>query len=75
MRFASNTNYWRGGRPYLDGYIVQFTKDPQALVVRLEAGALDLVNYPPTSDAMRLGKDPAIEVLPAYDVGLTTSSG
>ena len=47
MSFAKNKNYWRSGRPYLDGYVVQFTKDPQAMVVRLEAGALDLVNYPP----------------------------
>jgi peptide/nickel transport system substrate-binding protein len=70
VSFARNPNYWRSGRPYLDGYTVQFTKDPQAMVVRLEAGALDFVNYPPTSDAIRLSKDAAYQILPAYDVGL-----
>jgi peptide/nickel transport system substrate-binding protein len=70
VSFAKNTNYWRSGRPLLDGYVVQFTKDPQALVLRLEAGALDLVNYPPTSDAIRLSKDPGYQIFPAYDVGL-----
>jgi peptide/nickel transport system substrate-binding protein len=70
VAFTKNTNYWRSGRPYLDGYIVSFTKDPQALVVRLEAGALDFMNYPPTNDAIRLGKDPNYQVLPAFDVGL-----
>lgn len=70
VAFTRNPNYWRSGRPYLDGYSVSFTKDPQALVVRLEAGALDFMNYPPTSDAIRLGKDPNYQLLPAYDVGL-----
>jgi peptide/nickel transport system substrate-binding protein len=70
VSFARNTSYWRSGRPYVDGYVVQFTKDPQALVVRLEAGALDLVNYPPTSDAIRLSKDAGYQIFPAYDVGL-----
>jgi peptide/nickel transport system substrate-binding protein len=70
VAFARNANYWRSGRPYLDGYTVQFTKDPQAMVVRLEAGALDFVNYPPTSDAIRLSKDSGYQILPAYDVGL-----
>ena len=70
VSFTRNQNYWQGSRPYLDGYAVSFTKDPQALVVRLEAGALDFVNYPPTSDAIRLAKDAAYQVLPAFDVGL-----
>ena len=71
VSFTRNQNYWQGSRPYLDGYAVSFTKIvPQALVVRLEAGALDFVNYPPTSDAIRLAKDAAYQVLPAFDVGL-----
>ena len=70
VSFAKNPNYWQTGRPYLDGYVVSFTKDPQALVLRLEAGALDFVNYPPTTDAIRLSKDPNYQILPAYDVGL-----
>jgi len=70
VSFAKNPNYWRSGRPYLDGYVVSFTKDPQAMIVRLEAGALDFVNYPPTSDAIRLSKDSTYQVLPAFDVGL-----
>ncbi|MBV9328103.1 MAG: ABC transporter substrate-binding protein [Chloroflexi bacterium] len=67
--FARNTNYWRSGRPYLDGYQVAITKDPQAMMVRLEAGALDFVNYPQTSDALRLTGDAKYQVLPAFDLG------
>jgi peptide/nickel transport system substrate-binding protein len=69
VSFTRNKNYWVSGRPYLDGYNVAVTKDPQAMVVRLEAGALDFVNYPQTSDALRLDKDPKYQVLPAYDLG------
>src|SRR5207302_9902349 len=45
------------------------TKDPQAMMVRLEGGAVDFVNYPQTSDALRLNKDPKYQVLPAYNLG------
>jgi peptide/nickel transport system substrate-binding protein len=69
VSFARNKNYWQSGRPYLDGYQVSITKDLQAMVVQLEAGALDFVNYPQTSDALRLNKDPKYQVLPAYDLG------
>ena len=43
VQFREEHELLASGRPYLDGYVVQFTKDPQALVVRLEAGALDFV--------------------------------
>ena len=69
VSFTRNKNYWLSGRPYLDGYNVAITKDPQAMMVRFEAGALDFVNYPQTSDALRLDKDPKYQVLPAYDLG------
>ena len=69
LSFARNKNYWQSGRPYLDGYQVAITKDPQAMMVRLEGGALDFVNYPQTSDALRLNKDPKYQVLPAYNLG------
>ena len=69
VSFARNKNYWVSGRPFLDGYNVAITKDPSAMIVRFEAGALDFVNYPQTSDALRLDKDPKYQVLPAYDLG------
>jgi peptide/nickel transport system substrate-binding protein len=69
VSFTRNKNYWQSGRPYLNGYQVAITKDPQAMMVRLEAGALDFVNYPQTSDALRLTSDPRYQVLPAYDLG------
>src|SRR5215471_5360053 len=69
VAFAKNKNYWRSGRPYLDGYQAAITKDPQAMMLRFEAGALDFVNYPQTSDAIRLKDDPKYQVLPAYNLG------
>ena len=38
-------------------------------MARLEGGALDFVNYPQTSDALRLNKDPKYQILPAYNLG------
>ena len=50
--------YWRSGRPYLDEVYIQVTKDIQATIIQLEAGALDAVLAVPPREVGRLGKDP-----------------
>jgi peptide/nickel transport system substrate-binding protein len=54
MRFTKNKNYWQSGRPYLDEIVTTVSRDPQAMVVSLEAGALDLILNPPLTDFVRL---------------------
>jgi peptide/nickel transport system substrate-binding protein len=57
LTFVKNKDYWRSGRPYLDGVNVQLAKDQAALMVQLEAGALDSVDQPSIVDAVRLRED------------------
>ncbi len=54
LTYASNPNYWQSGRPLLDSIHVSILRDPQAMMVQLEAGALDAVRYPPRQDFVRL---------------------
>jgi peptide/nickel transport system substrate-binding protein len=69
VSFTKNKNYWQTGLPYLDGYQVLFSRDGQAMIAALEAGASDFVNYPLASEAIRLSKDPKFEMQAIYDVG------
>ena len=50
------------GKPYVDELCVQFFKDQQAMVAQLEGGALDVVDSPPTPDAVRPQNDPNFQV-------------
>jgi peptide/nickel transport system substrate-binding protein len=64
VRLARNTNYWRNDRPYLDEVVVSISRDAQASVVRLEAGALDVVGFGlPVTAAARLQTDPKYQVV------------
>ena len=56
IRVAKNKNYWQSGRPYVDEIVTTILRDPQAMVVSLESGALDLVLNPPVNDFVRLQK-------------------
>ena len=69
ITFEKNTNYWRSGRPYLDGYQFTFYRDAQAMITSLESGALDYVSYPQISDALRLKNDPNYQVQAIFDAG------
>jgi peptide/nickel transport system substrate-binding protein len=62
ISFVKNTNYWRSNRPYLDGFNVRVL-DPQAALVQLEAGTVDLVRSPQVSDAIRMKADPNYQVI------------
>ena len=61
--WLKNKSYWQAGKPYFDELYVQFFKDQQAMVVALEAGAIDVADSPPTPDAVRLQKDANFQVL------------
>jgi peptide/nickel transport system substrate-binding protein len=63
LRLAKNQSYWRPGKPYFDELLVKFFKDQQAMVAQLEGGALDVVDSPPTPDAVRLQGDANYQVL------------
>jgi peptide/nickel transport system substrate-binding protein len=64
LRLVKNTNYWRNGFPYLDELLVPIHADAQAAVVKLEAGALDLIPFAmPVTDMIRLQKDPNYQTL------------
>ncbi len=54
IRLARNQNYWQPGKPYLDELVFQIAPDAQAMVLQLEAGAVDLAQYPPPRDVRRL---------------------
>ena len=69
VRLTKNKNYWQSGLPYLDGYDVLFSRDGQAMIATLEAGASDFVNYPLASEAIRLSKDPKYQMQAIFDVG------
>jgi peptide/nickel transport system substrate-binding protein len=64
VRVVKNKNYWQSGRPYLDEIQTTVLRDPQAMVVSLEAGALDLVLNPPLNDFVRLQKSGTYQTLP-----------
>ena len=46
QRYVKNKNYWQSGKPYVDELYFQIIKDPQAAVVQLEAGAVDVAAQP-----------------------------
>ena len=58
LRFEKHKNYWRSGRPYLDGVLINIKADAQAMVTELEAGAVDVVRAPLWRDYERLKADP-----------------
>lgn len=63
LTFTKNPNYWLTGRPYIDGLSNQVMHDAQAMIVALEAGAIDIAHLPPVADAIRLKANPNFTVL------------
>jgi peptide/nickel transport system substrate-binding protein len=63
ISLTKNTNYWRAGRPYLDGVLVRITKDVVAGANTLRAGALDALNAPTLNDFVEFKKDANFQVL------------
>jgi peptide/nickel transport system substrate-binding protein len=63
VSMTRNKNYWRSGTPYLDGIQTRIFRDAQAMVVSLEADALDVVDSPGLLDLVRLKADPSYQAL------------
>jgi peptide/nickel transport system substrate-binding protein len=63
ISLAKNKNYWRTGRPYLDGIDVRITKDVVAGATSLRAGALDALNGSTLTDFVQFTKDPGFQAL------------
>lgn len=57
LRFEKNKNYWRSGRPYLDGVLINIRSDAQTMVTELEAGVVDMIRAPLWLDFARLKQD------------------
>jgi peptide/nickel transport system substrate-binding protein len=58
LALTKNKNYWKTGRPYLDGYTANVTRDVVAMATRLEGGGLEVINSPSLEDFVRLKADP-----------------
>ena len=63
VQLSKNANYWRSGRPYLDGMTAPIITDQQARLAQFESGSLDVVPNPAASDLIRLQADAAYQVL------------
>jgi peptide/nickel transport system substrate-binding protein len=63
MSFAKHAQYWRTGFPYVDNYTLQIFKDPQAMIVALESGAIDAADGPSVNDIVRLKNDSQYQIL------------
>ena len=63
ITFKKNPNYWLSGRPYLDGIETPIIRDPQAMMVQLETGAIDVADQPPIREFTRLKSDPDYQAL------------
>jgi peptide/nickel transport system substrate-binding protein len=66
---VKNPNYWESGRPYLDAVDVRIFSDAQAMVAALEAGALDVADLVPITEADRLKNDPRFKTYATHDIG------
>ncbi|MBO0883694.1 MAG: ABC transporter substrate-binding protein, partial [Mycobacterium sp.] len=64
VRVVKNKNYWQSGRPYVDEIVTTVFRDPQAMVVSLESGALDLALNLPLNDFVRLQNGGKYQMLP-----------
>lgn len=77
LTFNKFTSYWQTGRPLLDTVEIDVTHDATALVVRLEAGAVDAISDPPLNDLVRLKNDPKYTVVLTrpgyYSLGVNTT--
>jgi peptide/nickel transport system substrate-binding protein len=63
VRLTRNTNYWRAGRPFLEGMTASIITDQQARLAQLESGSLDLIPNPPAVHLARLRGDSSYQVL------------
>ena len=83
MLLKRNPNYWRkdaagNALPYLDEVRITMFPDPQAAVVSLEAGAIDVLTFVPIVEAVRLRNNAKFVVIQGpvravYDILMNTT--
>ncbi|NVM23775.1 MAG: ABC transporter substrate-binding protein, partial [Desulfobacterales bacterium] len=56
MKWVKNENYWRKGRPYLDGMEFYYVPDPVVASAMLEAGEVDMWTNTPVKHQVDLEK-------------------
>jgi len=61
--WEKNKNYWKEGRPYLDGVEMLAIPDASALAINIEAGAIDIAERLAPSDLKRLQGNSNLEVI------------
>ena len=52
--FDKNTNYWKTGKPYLDGLTVRIFRGEQPAMSELEGGTVDAMRMTSVDDVVRL---------------------
>ena len=65
IKLARNEAYWQAGLPDLDEIDVQIAPDQQAMVIQLEARAVEVAQNPPPRDAKRLRDSAGFTVVDA----------
>jgi peptide/nickel transport system substrate-binding protein len=55
--FAKNNNYWKSGKPYLDGIVSRVFRGEQPAMSGLEGGTIDAMRMTSVGDVVRLKAD------------------
>ncbi|MBV9132634.1 MAG: ABC transporter substrate-binding protein, partial [Chloroflexi bacterium] len=69
ITMAKAQNYWEPNLPYLDEVDIRVYADQSAMIVALEAGAIDMAFQPSLPDAVRLQSDPKWQVVNYNQLG------
>jgi peptide/nickel transport system substrate-binding protein len=54
ISWTKNPNYWRKGKPYLDGIEIRFVPDPVTAQSLIQSGQADQWRFPPTTNQQAL---------------------
>ncbi|HEX8967543.1 MAG TPA: ABC transporter substrate-binding protein [Chloroflexota bacterium] len=69
LNFTRNRNYWRSGKPLLDGISISIVPDAQTLLTSLEAASVLAAAGIPLTSVPRLKSDPKYAVVLSNNVG------
>ncbi len=61
--FVKNKNYWKSGKPYLDGVVSRVFRGEQPSMSGLEAGTIDAMRMTSVADVVRLKTDSKYNIL------------
>ncbi|MBV9324430.1 MAG: ABC transporter substrate-binding protein [Chloroflexi bacterium] len=61
--FTKNKNYWKSGKPYLDGLQSRVFRGEQPAMAELEGGTIDAMRMTSVADVVRLKADPKYAIL------------